>query len=168
MTDDSDLPTLQPVAPGLYRHYKGGWYEVQDTVRCSETLQPMVVYRALYGSAGKWVRPAGMFAGEVSCNGQQVPRFARHDASTLIPNDLATAHALTLHLGAQLQQHGAHAVDCARTPHNLLRQRLQRVCVGGLLRGPGQLVGRGPATAGSGISQPVMPHQPAEQQRQNR
>ena len=106
MTDDSDLPTLQPVTPGLYRHYKGGWYEVEDTVRCSETLQPMVVYRALYGSTGKWVRPAGMFAGEVNCNGQEVPRFTRHDASTLIPDDLATAHALTLHLGAQLQQHG--------------------------------------------------------------
>jgi hypothetical protein len=115
MTDDSDLPALQPVAPGLYRHYKGGWYEVQDTVRCSETLQPMVVYRALYGAAGKWVRPAGMFAGEVSCHGQQVPRFTRHDASTLIPNDLATAHALTLHLGAQLQQHG-HALWPAPVP----------------------------------------------------
>ena len=115
MTDDSDLPTLQPVNPGLYRHYKGGWYEVQDTVRCSETLQAMVVYRALYGAAGKWVRPAGMFAGEVSCNGQQVPRFTRHDASTLIPNDLATAHALTLHLGAQLQQLG-HALWPAPVP----------------------------------------------------
>ena len=46
MTDD-DLPPLIPTPPGLYRHYKGGWYEVIDTVRCSETLQPLVLYRAL-------------------------------------------------------------------------------------------------------------------------
>ncbi len=115
MTDDADLPPLQPITPGLYRHYKGGWYEVHDTVRCSETLQPMVVYRALYCAAGKWVRPAGMFAGEVSCQGQQVPRFTRHDAATLSPTDLATAHALVLHLGAQLQQHG-HTLWPAPTP----------------------------------------------------
>ena len=46
MTDD-DLPPLTPTPPGLYRHYKGGWYEVLDTVRCSETLQGMTLYLSL-------------------------------------------------------------------------------------------------------------------------
>jgi hypothetical protein len=53
---DHDLPPLQAAPPGLYRHYKGGWYEVIDTVRCSETLKGMTLYRALYGSFGLWVR----------------------------------------------------------------------------------------------------------------
>ena len=46
---DHDLPPLNATPTGLYRHYKGGWYEVLDTVRCSETLQGMTLYRALYG-----------------------------------------------------------------------------------------------------------------------
>ncbi|MDG5974738.1 hypothetical protein H010_05697 [Hydrogenophaga taeniospiralis CCUG 15921] len=58
---DHDLPPLNATPPGLYRHYKGGWYEVLETVRCSETLQGMTLYRALYGSFGLWVRPAAMF-----------------------------------------------------------------------------------------------------------
>ena len=58
---DHDLPPLGSVLPGLYRHYKGGWYDVMDTVRCSETLQGMALYRALYGGFGLWVRPAAMF-----------------------------------------------------------------------------------------------------------
>ncbi len=40
---DHDLPALNATPPGLYRHYKGGWYEVLDTVRCSETLQGMTL-----------------------------------------------------------------------------------------------------------------------------
>lgn len=49
MAELSPLPTL---APGRYRHFKGGEYEVLDIVRSSETLQPMVLYRALYGEGG--------------------------------------------------------------------------------------------------------------------
>ncbi|MBP3980553.1 MAG: DUF1653 domain-containing protein [Gammaproteobacteria bacterium] len=76
MTDD-DLPTLIHTPPGLYRHYKGGLYEVIDTVRHSETLEPMTLYRALYGQRGLWVRPAAMFLENVSFNGQMRPRFER-------------------------------------------------------------------------------------------
>ena len=54
MAELSPLPTL---ARGRYRHFKGGEYEVIDLVRSSETLQPMVLYRALYGEGGLWVRP---------------------------------------------------------------------------------------------------------------
>ncbi|MET1114122.1 MAG: DUF1653 domain-containing protein [Comamonas sp.] len=74
---DTDLAALHPTPPGLYRHYKGGLYEVIDMVRHSETLEPMTLYRALYGARGLWVRPAAMFAQEVVIDGQRQLRFAR-------------------------------------------------------------------------------------------
>ncbi|MBQ3841788.1 MAG: DUF1653 domain-containing protein [Ruminiclostridium sp.] len=49
------------ITPGKYRHYKGNDYEVIGVARHSETLAPMVVYRALYGDGGIWVRPAEMW-----------------------------------------------------------------------------------------------------------
>lgn len=64
------------VAPGLYRHYKGGEYKVLDMVRHSETLEAMVLYQALYGQRGLWVRPAAMFAQTVTVDGVEQPRFA--------------------------------------------------------------------------------------------
>ena len=72
---DSDLPPLIRTPTGRYRHYKGGLYEVIDTVRHSETLEPMTLYRALYGAQGLWVRPAAMFAEEVEIDGLRQPRF---------------------------------------------------------------------------------------------
>ena len=75
--NDSDLPSLTPTRPGLYRHYKGGLYEVIDTARHSETLEPMTVYRALYGAQGLWVRPAAMFTEQVMIDGMLQPRFQR-------------------------------------------------------------------------------------------
>ena len=71
------LPKLIVTAPGLYRHYKGNLYEVLDTVRHSETLEPMTLYRALYGERGLWVRPAAMFGETVVINGKEQPRFAK-------------------------------------------------------------------------------------------
>ncbi len=65
------------IAPGRYRHYKGNEYEVTGMARHSETLEPMVVYRALYGERGLWVRPAAMFAESVRVDGRMVPRFVR-------------------------------------------------------------------------------------------
>ena len=76
MTDD-DLPPLPGLPTGRYRHYKGGEYEVIGTVRHSETLEPLVLYRALYGARGLWVRPAAMFAEEVVIDGLPQPRFRR-------------------------------------------------------------------------------------------
>ena len=76
MTDD-DLPELIRTPPGLYRHYKGMLYEVIDTVRHSETLEPMTLYRALYGEHGLWVRPAAMFNETVVIDGAEQPRFRR-------------------------------------------------------------------------------------------
>ena len=72
------LPPMPPTAaPGLYRHYKGNLYEVIDTVRHSETLEPMTLYRALYGERGLWVRPAAMFLENVELDGSVQPRFKR-------------------------------------------------------------------------------------------
>ena len=72
------LPPLPPsAAPGLYRHYKGELYEVIDTVRHSETLEAMTLYRALYGERGLWVRPAAMFLETGEIAGVVTPRFSR-------------------------------------------------------------------------------------------
>ncbi len=61
--------------PGKYRHFKGNYYELIGTARHSETLEPMVVYRALYGEGGLWVRPAAMWSETVNKDGYQGPRF---------------------------------------------------------------------------------------------
>lgn len=72
---DENLPPLIETRPGLYRHYKNLMYEVLGTVRHSETLEPMTLYRALYGERGLWVRPAAMFGEEVVIAGVRQPRF---------------------------------------------------------------------------------------------
>lgn len=61
--------------PGVYRHFKGNLYEVLDVARHSETLEHYVVYRALYGDFGIWVRPLGMFTERVERDGVSVERF---------------------------------------------------------------------------------------------
>ncbi|WP_137885474.1 DUF1653 domain-containing protein [Pseudomonas sp. 2FE] len=62
--------------PGLYRHYKGPEYRVFGVARHSETEEQVVVYQALYGDYGLWVRPLSMFRETVEVDGQAVPRFA--------------------------------------------------------------------------------------------
>ena len=65
------------IEPGLYRHYKGQQYEVLGLATHSETEESLVVYRALYGDFGLWVRPAEMFEETVEVDGAAVPRFAK-------------------------------------------------------------------------------------------
>lgn len=65
------------ITPGTYRHYKGNLYEVLDVATHSETEEQLVVYRALYGERGLWVRPLDMFTESVVVDGVTVPRFAR-------------------------------------------------------------------------------------------
>ncbi len=76
---DEKLPPLVITPPGRYRHYKGMEYQVLDTVRHSETCEPMTLYRALYGDQGLWVRPAEMFLETVVIGGVAQPRFTRID-----------------------------------------------------------------------------------------
>ncbi len=63
------------IRPGRYRHFKGGLYQVIGTALHSETREPMVVYRALYGDGGLWVRPASMWSEHVERDGYSGPRF---------------------------------------------------------------------------------------------
>ena len=71
----SDLTPLPQIELGRYRHYKGGEYEVVGVVRHSESLEPMVLYRPLYGSSGMWVRPFAMFMEHVEHEDRRQPRF---------------------------------------------------------------------------------------------
>ena len=64
------------VKPGRYRHFKGNEYEVLGTARHSETEEELVVYRALYGEGGLWVRPVSMWNETVERNGQMHQRFS--------------------------------------------------------------------------------------------
>lgn len=115
-TTDHDLPPLHATPPGLYRHYKGGWYEVIDTVRCSETLKGMTLYRALYGSFGLWVRPAAMFSESGLFQGKTQARFVSHDIATVHLADLATAIAVVAHLRGLAQRGGVSLDTVLRTP----------------------------------------------------
>lgn len=64
---------------GKYRHFKGGEYELLFVANHSETLEKMVVYRALYGDKEVWVRPLSMWTEEVDVGGKKTPRFRYED-----------------------------------------------------------------------------------------
>lgn len=70
---------MTTIKPGRYRHFKGNEYEVIGTARHSETLEELVVYRALYDNGGLWVRPAAMWSEIVGRNGYHGPRFIPED-----------------------------------------------------------------------------------------
>lgn len=67
---------METLRPGIYRHFKGNEYQLLYIARHSETEEPMVVYRALYGEGGIWVRPAEMWNEQVERDGYCGPRFA--------------------------------------------------------------------------------------------
>jgi hypothetical protein len=62
---------------GIYRHYKGNEYEVIGVARHSETLEPMVIYRAMYGEKEFWVRPLEMFLEKIQIDGVSKLRFEK-------------------------------------------------------------------------------------------
>lgn len=68
---------VDDVTPGRYRHFKGGEYEVVLVARDVETEEPVVVYQALYGERGHWVRSLADFTAWVSRDGHEGPRFVR-------------------------------------------------------------------------------------------
>ena len=71
------LPAFIATPTGRYRHYKGPLYEVIGSARHSETLEPLTLYRALYGERSLWVRPAAMFREDVVIEGVKQPRFVK-------------------------------------------------------------------------------------------
>lgn len=66
---------MEEIKIGRYRHFKGNEYDVLYLAKHSETLEPMVVYRALYGEHGVWVRPASMWNETVERDGKSYLRF---------------------------------------------------------------------------------------------
>lgn len=66
---------MNEIKLGKYRHYKGNEYEVIGIAKHSETLEPMVIYKALYGDNEIWVRPASMWNETVIADGKAVKRF---------------------------------------------------------------------------------------------
>lgn len=66
---------MEELKRGRYRHFKGKEYELLGLARHSETLEELVVYRALYGEMGLWVRPAAMWSETVDRDGYHGPRF---------------------------------------------------------------------------------------------
>ena len=67
---------MMELKPGLYRHFKGNLYRLLYVAKHSETLEEMVVYQALYGEQGIWVRPAAMWSEHVERDGYSGPRFS--------------------------------------------------------------------------------------------
>ena len=70
---------MDTIKLGKYRHFKGGEYEVIGIAKHSETLEDMVVYRALYVDGGLCVRPASMFLESIIKDGKSIPRFSYID-----------------------------------------------------------------------------------------
>lgn len=70
------------IKTGVYQHYKGPYYHVMEVAQHSETEEQMVVYRALYGEKGVWVRPLSMFTETVERDGVVRPRFTYVDPQT--------------------------------------------------------------------------------------
>lgn len=69
------------IEPGYYRHFKGNHYEVLFTATNSETMEEMVVYKALYGEGRLWVRPASMWNDVVTTeDGARVVRYSKEEA----------------------------------------------------------------------------------------
>ena len=66
---------MQEIKIGKYRHFKGNEYEVLCVAKHSETQEEMVVYKALYGDGGVWVRPACMWNEKVERDGKIFQRF---------------------------------------------------------------------------------------------
>ena len=66
---------MNEIKPGVWRHFKGNRYRGLGVASHSETLEPMVVYRALYGEGGLWVRPLSMWTEQVERDGYWGPRF---------------------------------------------------------------------------------------------
>lgn len=64
--NEKELPPLPNLELGVYEHFKGNRYEVLVIARHSETLEPLVVYKALYGDGAVWVRPYELFVGKIN------------------------------------------------------------------------------------------------------
>lgn len=76
---------MKKIQKGIYKHYKGNYYVVVSVAKHSETLEDLVVYQALYGDFGLWVRPMEMFCETIEINGQQQKRFEFIGENNILP-----------------------------------------------------------------------------------
>jgi len=79
---------LFEIKKGTYKHYKGNLYEVLSVGKHSETLDNVVIYQALYGDMGIWVRPANMWIENVKIDGKEMPRFEYIETKTQLPKSI--------------------------------------------------------------------------------
>ena len=75
IANETKEDNMDEIKLGKYRHFKGNEYEVLGIAQHSETLEPMVVYKALYGDGGLWVRPAAMRDEMITRDGKTFKRF---------------------------------------------------------------------------------------------
>jgi len=89
---------MNKIPLGKYRHYKGNEYEVIGLSKHSETLEDMVIYKALYGERSTWVRPLSMWGNPIEIDGKTVKRFEHIGESSGAgrQNDLEEAHRALL------------------------------------------------------------------------
>ena len=92
---------MEPIKLGRYRHFKGNEYEVVGLAKHSETLEDMVVYRALYGEFGLWVRPAAMWNEIVERDGKTYRRSRRRTLSMELKRDGTVVVHAPLRLGVE-------------------------------------------------------------------
>ena len=125
---------MNPIPLGVYRHYKGNYYEVIGFAKHSETLEDIVIYKALYGERKGWVRPLFMWENPIEVDGKTVNRFEyignnvdagkRHDlceALNTINKTISECEKAQWELAQGTPQ------------HTLMKQRLEAFCIATLL-----------------------------------
>ena len=140
---------VQSIPCGRYRHFKGKPYEMIGIARHSETEEPMVVYRALYGEGGLWTRPASMWNEEVTRSGKTYHRFYRLDRIERVEryerlfNEAATSHdaekiaLLDAYYTSGEWREDYEADERGELPPDLKRGVLSQVALYDLLEGTG-------------------------------
>jgi len=133
---------MDAIPLGIYRHYKGNQYEVVGFAKHSETLEDMVIYKALYGEGGIWVRPQSMWGELVETNDEAVRRFeyvddkaetARQDelseALRSIESTLSKCEKALTKLRAGTSQHTLtiRRIDAFRIAITLIKEKLEAI-----------------------------------------
>ena len=111
---------------GIYRHYKGNLYEVIGFAMNSETLEEMVVYRAMYGERGTWVRPLSMWDNPIEIDGETVKRFEFTEKCDMSEreHELSKAlRAITSLIGKCEKVHEKQTEGSSQ--HTLMKRRLE-------------------------------------------
>ena len=115
------MMTDELIPLGIYRHYKGNEYEVIGVSKHSETLEDMVVYKALYGDGGIWVRPLLMWENPIEIDRITVKRF-EYIASSEKTNELTEAHRALLSTLQKCEK--INLDDLAASQRTLLERRI--------------------------------------------